>query len=192
VDEPVTTPSIVTQRLELRPLASGDVEDVFRYASDPAVAANTAWTVHRTLEDARRYVQFVVGAHSDEAGSFRRVWAIRLAGEPMVVGTIDLVQDDPATAHIDFALAQHLWGRGIITEATRSVVRWGFDHLPELKEIQSGGLSRNVGTMRVLEKVGFRLRARSNVARPPKFPEPLEASHFSLTRESFLESGRAT
>jgi len=180
---------VATPRLELRLLTAEDTESIFRYASDAEVARNTAWLPHRTIEDAVRYVQFVLSSHSDVDGKLRHVWAIRLRGELDAVGTIDLVQDSAESAHIDFALARTYWNRGIMTEASRAVVGWGFERLPELQEIRSGGLSRNIGTMRVLEKLGFQLRARTCLPRPPKFAdEPLEASHYSLWRTAFVDS----
>ena len=183
---------ITTSRLELRLLSAEDVESVFRYASDPDVAKNTAWLPHRTLRDASTYVDFVLSSHSEVEGALRHVWAIRLRGEPEAIGTIDLVQDSDERAHIDFALAKAYWNRGLITEASRAVLKWGFERLPTLQEIRSEGLSRNQGTMRVLEKLGFQLRAKTNVPRPPKFPdEALEAWHFSLWRKAFLASEEA-
>jgi ribosomal-protein-alanine N-acetyltransferase len=177
-------PDIRTARLELRLLAEDDASDVFAYASDPEVAMNTSWFAHSRPEESEEYVRFVVGAHSEADGSLRHVWAIRLAGEAAVIGTIDFVQDSESRGHIDFALARPFWGQGIVTEAVRGVLGWVFRRLPCLDEVRSGGLSRNVGTMRVLEKLGFTERARTTVPRPPKFPdEALEARHFSLRRE---------
>lgn len=163
---------------------------MFSYASDPEVARNTSWIAHQEIEDSREYIAFVLGAHSEVEGSLRHVWAIRMIGDDIVIGTIDLVQESDAVAHIDFALARPHWNRGLITEATGAVLEWAFRRLPELKEVRSGGLTRNRGTMRVLEKLGFKIRARTNVPRPPKFPdESLEATHFSLTREAFYRNG---
>ena len=182
--------TIETERLDLRLLSVADAADVFAYASDPEVAANTSWFAHERLEDAESFVTNVVGAHSEAEGSLRHVWAIRLRGDGTVIGTIDLVQDSISVAHVDFALARKYWSRGIMTEATRAVLDWGFRRLPRLQEVRSGGLTRNAGTMRVLEKLGFELRVRTNAPRPPKFPdEALEASHFSLSREAFWAKG---
>ena len=180
---------IVSERLELRLLHEDDTPAVFRYASDPDVAKNTTWFPHRTIEDAADYVRSVVSSHSGAEGELCHVWTIRLRGEAEAIGTIDLVQVSETKARIDFALAKPYWNRGIITEASRAVLAWGFERLPKLEEVGSGGLSRNVGTMRVLEKLGFELHARTNVPRPPKFPdEALEASHFTLSRTVFVES----
>lgn len=176
--------TIRTERLELRLLAGGDAADVFAYARDPEVAKNTSWVAHRSIGDAEAYVAFVVGAHSEEDDTLRHVWAIRRIGDDTVIGTIDLHRDTATRAGMDFALARPHWNQGIMTEAGRAVLEWGFRRLPDLEEVHSGGLTRNVGTRRVLEKLGFELSGR-RLAELRKFPEPIEVSHFVLRREAF-------
>ena len=61
--------TIPTERLELRLLAEADTEAVFRYASDPEVAKNTAWFPHRTIEDTADFVRFVLSSHSSTEGN---------------------------------------------------------------------------------------------------------------------------
>ncbi len=51
--------AIETPRLVLRPLTSADVEDVFAYCSDPDIGFDAGWDPHRTLEDARFFVEQV-------------------------------------------------------------------------------------------------------------------------------------
>ena len=116
--------SILTERLELRLLAECDTEAVFRYASDPEVAKNTAWFPHRTIEDTAEFIRFVLSSHSTTEDKLRHVWAIRLRGEAEALGTIDFVQDSETRAHIDFVLAKPYWRRGIVTEASRGVLAW--------------------------------------------------------------------
>lgn len=177
--------SIVTARLLLRPLALSDASDVFSYASDPEVARYTSWPAHRRVEDSEAFAAAVVAVDSTRPGAFRRTWGIRLLGDQSVVGTIDLVQDDPQVGHTDFALARPLWGHGYMTEAVRSVVRLAFDRLG-LERIHSGGLTINVGSGRVLEKAGFRPVSRQMIRFGEKFGHVLlEVSHYELLRTDY-------
>jgi RimJ/RimL family protein N-acetyltransferase len=48
------------------------------------------------------------------------------------------------------------WGKGVGTAAARLVTRYGFDAL-DLAEIQAEVLQRNLASVRLLEKAGFRL-----------------------------------
>jgi [ribosomal protein S5]-alanine N-acetyltransferase len=175
---------VTTKRLTLRPLVLEDAEDVYAYASDAEVAKYTSWLAHRSLEETERFVASVVALDSGAAGSFRRTWAIRLGNSRQVVGTVDLVQDEPCTARTDFALAQPYWNRGYMTEAVAEVVRLAFERL-KIDCIRSGGLTANSGTQRVLEKVGFRLLRREMVTFGLKFNfQTLEVAYWELLRSN--------
>ena len=53
-----------------------------------------------------------------------------------------------------YSLARPLWGRGLVTEAARAVVAYGFAELG-LARIQAFADIRNVGSWRVMEKLGM-------------------------------------
>lgn len=59
------------------------------------------------------------------------------------------------TAYLGYWIAQAANGRGYATEGVRLVVGYGFDRL-QLHRVQAGVMPRNAGSLRVLEKVGFR------------------------------------
>ena len=178
--------SIQTQRLNLKLLHLDDAEDVFQYASDPAVAENTSWWPHQGVEDAKAFVESVVAKNSNEVGSLHHVWAIRLLDEKQAIGTASLVQDNVSLAHIDYALSQHYWRKGYMTEAVSAVVSWAFENLPLLEQIHSGCLTRNIGSVKVLKKVGFEIVERYESKRGPKFDnQVLETSLFRLLRENW-------
>jgi RimJ/RimL family protein N-acetyltransferase len=115
------------------------------------------------------------------------VWGIRVANDSRVIGTIDLVVRDTTSAGLDYALAQECWGNGYVPEAARAIIKWGFSKLPGLLEIRSGCLSRNQGSRRVFEKLGFTHCATTCVAHPPKFPEPIEGYQFVLERPAVVD-----
>ena len=55
---------------------------------------------------------------------------------------------------IGYYLAKEYWGCGIMTKAVTAIVEYGFEHL-KLNRIEARSISRNYGSTRVLEKVGF-------------------------------------
>jgi ribosomal-protein-alanine N-acetyltransferase len=65
----------------------------------------------------------------------------------------------PGEAQIAFYLARPYWGRGLATEAGLAFVRHGFGELG-LTRIEAGINARNLGSLRVIEKLGF-VRIRS-------------------------------
>jgi RimJ/RimL family protein N-acetyltransferase len=54
----VTTATIQTARLILRPFVRGDAVDVFAYASNPNVSRYTTWQTHRTLADSEAFIDW--------------------------------------------------------------------------------------------------------------------------------------
>jgi [ribosomal protein S5]-alanine N-acetyltransferase len=58
-------------------------------------------------------------------------------------------------AYLGYAVAEKANGRGYATEAVRAAVRIAFEELG-LHRVQAAVMPRNVGSIRVLEKAGFR------------------------------------
>jgi RimJ/RimL family protein N-acetyltransferase len=62
-------------------------------------------------------------------------------------------------AEVGYWLGRSYWGRGIMTEALQSALRYGFGRLG-VRRIQSMVMAPNVASTRVLEKAGFKFEAR--------------------------------
>jgi ribosomal-protein-alanine N-acetyltransferase len=54
-----------------------------------------------------------------------------------------------------YSLAQTHWGRGLVTEAARAVIDTAFSAYPKLNRIRAMADSRNVGSLRVMKKLGM-------------------------------------
>ena len=52
-------------------------------------------------------------------------------------------------------LAFHAQGKGRVTTATRAVLPWAFQNIPELDEIQTFTSASNLKSQRVMERLGF-------------------------------------
>jgi ribosomal-protein-alanine N-acetyltransferase len=85
-------------------------------------------------------------------------WAIMLKGTNQTVGSIGLAipTPDQPIAEIGAVVARAFWGGGIGTSAAQMVIRFAFDTLA-VSEIRAELLQSNVASIRVLEKLGFRL-----------------------------------
>jgi ribosomal-protein-alanine N-acetyltransferase len=55
-----------------------------------------------------------------------------------------------------YVLAQPYWGNGLMTEAVRAAIAFGF-HVMYLQRIQAYCAVENIGSARVLEKAGMEL-----------------------------------
>lgn len=147
-------PALVTERLVLRPLVEGDIQDVFAYCSDPDIGPDAGWAPHRTIDDARFFVEQIASS-PHVFGVFERVAGGRCGP---CIGSVGLIAD-PQRRNVDclmlgYALAKQAWGRGYMTEASREVIRYGFEELG-LSLITCTRYAFNDRSARVIEKCGF-------------------------------------
>ncbi len=142
------SPDLATDRLRLRRPEPRDVAAIARICGEWEVARWLARVPHPYGEgDARFFIDHVVPAEW--------VWAITLAGDDTLVGTVGLMpHPDRPSAELGYWLGPALWGQGIATEAGRAVVAFAFDTLG-VDELTSGHAVGNVASGRVLAKLGF-------------------------------------
>ena len=147
-------PTLETPRLILRRLQLEDAPDVFAYASDPEVARYTTWSAHRSLEDSLEFVRAQLRAY--EEGQVAP-WAMVDRQSGRVIGTAGFVAWAPvhARAEIGYAMGRAYWGRGLMTEAVRAILRFGFEHMG-LNRIEGRCMPENPASARVMEKAGMR------------------------------------
>ena len=138
-----------TERLLLRPFDFDDVDDVLNYASDPEVARYVPLPQPYTRDDA---VEFI--AHQVLADwSTRPLFAIVF--DQHVVGGIGLgITESHETAELGYALARPHWGKGLMPEAARAVIAWGFERY-DLHKVYAFADTRNRRSWRVMEKLGM-------------------------------------
>jgi RimJ/RimL family protein N-acetyltransferase len=153
----VTVTIIETQRLVLRPWTVDDAEDLGRIFANPVVwhfpfgrgltGDQSERLVHRQLDH--------WAAHGFG------LWAAELKGENKLIGYIGLAVPEwlpqvlPAV-EVGWRLHPDNWGKGLATEGGRASVRHGFETLG-LEEIISIVQPGNTASVRVAEKLGFRL-----------------------------------
>lgn len=153
-------PVLETERLFLRPLTVHDAEDAFAYCSDPDVGSDAGWAPHRTMEDARVFVEQIASA-PHVFGVFEKVKAVEgtICATGPCIGSIGLVPDprrhNPDCLVLGYALAKWAWGRGYATEAAREVMRYGFEEL-RIALMSCAHYSFSNRSRRVIEKCGFK------------------------------------
>jgi ribosomal-protein-alanine N-acetyltransferase len=139
--------------LILRPVRLGDAADVFAYAADPEVTRYLPWEPHRSLDDARRFLEEVL----ERARRGRPdTWGIVDLAGGQVIGTIRLSDYSPthARASVGYALGRPHWNRGLTTEALGAVLRFGFSEVG-LHRIYAYCHVDNVASERVMQKAGM-------------------------------------
>lgn len=150
-------PILETPRLILASYQDADVDDVFNYANDEEVARYVAWPAHTTLDDSRAFLTWIKTTTSHEAGKLFYVFSIRQKATGRVIGSIDFKNAvHPYCGQIDYAMGRAHWGKGLMTEAAEAVKAWALRDFPELLRLQSFCHPKNVGSRRVMEKIGMK------------------------------------
>jgi ribosomal-protein-alanine N-acetyltransferase len=79
-----------------------------------------------------------------------------------VIGGIGLMQQDDVYSRsweLGYWLGEEFWGRGIMTEAARALVDWGFQNLV-CERIFAGLFTGNEASERVIKNAGFTYEGR--------------------------------
>lgn len=150
---PLTTPTLHTDRLRLRPFGDGDREAIYALQSDAHVLRywdSPPWA------DRSRIDRFLTGCRTmaDEDTGVRL--AIDRTGEDAFIGWCTVSDWNPEfrSAELGYCLTEAAWGHGYATEAAEELLRWAFATL-DLNRVHAEADTRNTGSGRVLEKLGF-------------------------------------
>lgn len=146
-------PTLETERLILRKMVLNDAEAVFAYASNSEVSRYTLWETHRSIEDSRAFLEFATQKYENGG---EPDWGIVYRGNGCLVGACGLVnwEAEHARAEVGFVLSREYWGRGLISEAVRAILRFGFERM-NLNRIEARCIAENAASARVMEKAGM-------------------------------------
>ena len=131
MNAPIDISAVVlqTERLTLRPWRETDLEDFYAYASVDGVGQMAGWTPHKDKAESQSILsRFIAGKH---------VFALEHRGR-----------------EVGYVLSKAYWGRGLMPEAVKAVIRYLFDTV-QLDFILVGHFDWNRQSARVIEKCGF-------------------------------------
>jgi [ribosomal protein S5]-alanine N-acetyltransferase len=147
-------PEIETERLLLRRMRLDDAEAMFAYASDPEVTRYVPWDTHHSIEDSESFLTFAIEGY--ERGDFGG-WGVVLKDSGVFIGTCGLdagYAPEHARAELGYVLSREHWGKGLMLEAVRAVIRFGFGRIG-LNRIEARCIAENTASARVMEKAGM-------------------------------------
>ena len=151
----IGTKTIETERLILRRYRVEDAEDMFRnWASVPEVTKFLSWPTHTSVDFTRKLLTDWVSFYED--GKTYN-WGITLKGDDRVIGNIAVVERDERTCsyEVGYCLGHAFWGRGIMPEALRAVIRYLFEGESDLQRVYATHDLRNPKSGRVMQKAGM-------------------------------------
>jgi len=152
---------IATPRTVLRPLSERDAAALFSYRSLPEVYRFQTW-VPRDLDDALAFILRYSTDPPTEEGDWRQL-GIHLRTDDALVGDCGFRLFDRGQAEIGYTIAPSHQRVGLGTEVVQALV----SHLFEARHVQcliARTDPANVGSITILERVGFRRATSTPVA----------------------------
>lgn len=143
-----------TPRLLLRPWRAEDADDLYEYARDSRVGPIAGWPVHKDRDESLQIIRTVFAAP--------HVFAIERKGDGKAVGSVGFTGSHRTELptpddEVGYCLNPAYWGQGLMPEAVREVLRYGFEDMG-LATAWCDHYEGNDKSRRVIEKCGFRYR----------------------------------
>ncbi|XP_057771673.1 uncharacterized protein LOC130991451 [Salvia miltiorrhiza] len=138
-----------TSGISLRPFKASDADDFLSWAGDDKVTRYLRWNTITSREEALAHIQQVAIPHP---------WRRSICLRDRSIGYVSVrpeAGDDRHRAHIGYAVGSEHWGRGFATAALEKAVACVFESFPFLVRLEALVEEENLGSRKVLEKVGF-------------------------------------
>ncbi|WP_417941020.1 GNAT family N-acetyltransferase [Flavobacterium sp. RS13.1] len=146
-------PVIETERLILKRITDDDVNEVFELRSNPETMKYIPRPLVKSTEDALGHIAMIEEKIVANEGIN---WGITLKNNPKTLGIIGFYRLQPENyrAEIGYMLLPEFHGKGIITEAVKRLISYGFDDL-KLHSIEAVIDPENFASEKVLQKCNF-------------------------------------
>lgn len=174
-----------TERLILRKWTEEDAESLFEYAKDAEIGPAAGWPPHKSVEESRAVIKNVFDG--------AECYAICEKEKNIAIGAVELKlnghtnitkRDDEC--ELGYWLGQPFWGRGYMPEASRELLRHGFEDLG-MTTIWCAYYDGNMKSKRVQEKLGFVYHHTCNEVPVPLLHEVRVEHTNVMTKEHWEE-----
>ena len=140
---------------KLRPFDMQDLESLVQYANNANIAKfmMNKFPHPYTKEAGQQFISYAI------EGSPLQIFAIEVEGRAAGgIGIHPLADVESKNAEMGYWLAETYWGHGIITNAIKQMIDYGFSNF-NINRIFARPFGTNVASQKVLQKAGFKLEA---------------------------------
>lgn len=146
-------PNLETEHLMLRRVDEKDVNEMFVLRSDVQIMKYIPRTLVKNKEEALEHIANINAKIDSNEGIN---WGITVKGNNMLIGIIGFysINAEHYKAEIGYILHPEYSGKGIVSEAVKKLVTYGFNTM-KLHSIEAIIDPENEASAKVLEKNGF-------------------------------------
>lgn len=147
-------PNLETERLTMRRVAEQDTDFLFRHFSNPSV---TQYLLDQPPLKERTEAEEIVSFYNNPNQTTCNRWVLASKHDQQVVGTCGFHKWDKRydRAEIGYDLAPDAWGQGLMSEALRAALEYGFETMG-LNRVDALAYVENDRSVKLLEKMGFK------------------------------------
>lgn len=172
-------PILTTERLILRCLEVSDDQQIFMLRSDNRVNQYLARPKQKDIKESMAFISKINNGINNNEWIY---WAITLKESSKLIGTICLwnFSSKKNVAELGYELDPALQGKGIMSEALKKIIEFGFQEI-ELKKIEAYTHKNNDNSSKLLQKYNFKLDEER------KDKENSDNIIFTLTKQNWME-----
>jgi ribosomal-protein-alanine N-acetyltransferase len=145
-------PELATERLVLRRMVAEDIKEFHILKSDARIL-EFLYYKPKTMDEARIFLQKL---NDDITKNECIIWGIAQKGENKLIGSICFwnIVKERSKAEIGYELMPEYFVKGIMTEAMKAVMKYGFDKM-RLELIEAVPYVNNIKSIKLLERNNF-------------------------------------
>ena len=145
-------PELKTERLNLIEIKQPYLNDYYKLFCDERVSKFYNIIPFKEKVEAQKYLDWFKNQFKEKLGIR---WGIVIKEQKHIIGTLGFNNfQKNHRANIGYDLQFEFWNKGIITEALREVISFGFNKL-EINRIEAEVMQGNIASEKVLSKLGF-------------------------------------
>ncbi|ASN05390.1 GNAT family N-acetyltransferase [Virgibacillus necropolis] len=151
--------NLKSERVILREIEEKDWIDVHKYGSQERVCQYQPWGPNSEKESEAFVKQILIDAKQKLRSRFVFAIILKENGEMIGAGEFNIRDYTKKVGEIAYIVNPKYWGMGIATEVAKLLIIYGFNEL-NLHRIFATCDPRNIGSLKVLEKVGMTKEGR--------------------------------
>ena len=146
-------PVIETERLLLRRIEKKDAAAIYIFRREPEVMRYIGKPTAQSEKEVKELIYKIDDGIKNNASI---AWGITLKNEKEVIGTIGYhrIEKEHYRAEIGYMLHQEYWNKGLMSEAIKAVIHFGFENM-KLHSIEAKLDAANIASKKLLTSHHF-------------------------------------